>query len=114
MLGILLGEIWVRIVCKLVIKLSGRYFTDPFILGLWSSVIPLRMVWMSAAFKIIGGGDQVLTAIAMVIVADVFSEDERYGYGSIFRWNQSNIYAEQLRSSVYNLASKSQRFWPHH
>ncbi|CAI7649697.1 unnamed protein product [Penicillium viridicatum] len=59
MLGILLGEIWVRIVC------------------LWSTVIPLRMVWLSAAFKIIGGGDQVLTAIAMVIVADVFTEDER-------------------------------------
>ncbi|OQE40910.1 hypothetical protein PENCOP_c005G08128 [Penicillium coprophilum] len=59
MLGILLGEIWVRIVC------------------LWSSVIPLRMVWMSSIFKIIGGGDQVLTAIAMVIVAEVFSEDER-------------------------------------
>ncbi|KAJ5465588.1 hypothetical protein N7530_009375 [Penicillium desertorum] len=59
LLGILLAEIWVRIVC------------------LWSSVIPLRMVWLSAAFKIIGGGDQVLTAIALVIVADVFSEDER-------------------------------------
>ncbi|KAG0158351.1 MFS multidrug transporter, putative [Penicillium digitatum] len=59
MLGILLGEIWVRIVC------------------LWSTVIPLRMVWLSAVFKIIGGGDQVLTAIAMVVVADIFSEDER-------------------------------------
>ncbi|KAJ9483350.1 hypothetical protein VN97_g10057 [Penicillium thymicola] len=59
LLGILLGEIWVRIVC------------------LWSTVIPLRMVWLSAVFKIIGGGDQVLMAIAMVIVADVFHEDER-------------------------------------
>ncbi|KAJ5493690.1 Major facilitator superfamily domain general substrate transporter [Penicillium fimorum] len=59
MLGILLGEIWVRIVC------------------LWSSVIPIRMVWLSSVFKIIGGGDQVLTAIAMVIMAEVFSEDER-------------------------------------
>lgn len=43
------------------------------------------MVWLSAVFKIIGGGDQVLTAIAMVIVADVFYEDERYCYDSIFR-----------------------------
>lgn len=77
MLGILLGEIWVRIVCKLAIELFGRCFTNPLILGLWSTVIPLRMVWLSAAFKIIGGGDQVLTAIAMVIVADVFTEDER-------------------------------------
>ncbi|KAJ5458653.1 Major facilitator superfamily domaingeneral substrate transporter [Penicillium sp. IBT 31633x] len=58
-LGIMLGEIWVRIVC------------------LFSSVIPLRMVWFSAIFKIIGGGEQVVTAIALVIVADVFSEDER-------------------------------------
>jgi hypothetical protein len=28
-------------------------------------------------FRIIGGGDMVLTAIALVMVADVFSEDER-------------------------------------
>jgi hypothetical protein len=36
------------------------------------------MVWFSSVFKIIGGGDQVVTAIALVIVADVFTEDERY------------------------------------
>ncbi|CAI7565045.1 unnamed protein product [Penicillium bialowiezense] len=59
LLGILLGEVWVRLVC------------------LWSNVIPLRMVWLSALFRIIGGGDVVITAIALVIVADVFSEDER-------------------------------------
>jgi hypothetical protein len=35
------------------------------------------MVWLSSVFRIIGGGDAVLTAIALVIVADVFSEDER-------------------------------------
>ena len=35
------------------------------------------MVWLSALFKVIGGGDVVITAIALVIVADVFSEDER-------------------------------------
>ncbi|KAJ5333075.1 uncharacterized protein MYU51_005157 [Penicillium brevicompactum] len=59
LLGIVLGEVWVRLVC------------------LWSNVIPLRMVWLSALFKVIGGGDVVITAIALVIVADVFSEDER-------------------------------------
>ncbi|KAJ5581546.1 hypothetical protein N7535_000166 [Penicillium sp. DV-2018c] len=59
MLGIMLGEIWVKIVC------------------LGSSFIPLRMVWFSSLFKIIGGGDQVVTAIALVMVADVFTEDER-------------------------------------
>lgn len=35
------------------------------------------MVWLSALFRIIGGGEQVLTSIALVIIADVFSEDER-------------------------------------
>lgn len=69
------------------------------------------MVWLSAVFKIIGGGDQVLTAIAMVIVADVFSDDERYCYGPI-HCDKANKYTELLRSSVYNLVSKSQRFWP--
>ncbi|KAJ5131395.1 uncharacterized protein N7515_007434, partial [Penicillium bovifimosum] len=59
MLGIVLGEIWVKIVC-----LGSRF-------------IPLRMVWFSSLFKIIGGGDQVVTAVALVIVADVFTDDER-------------------------------------
>lgn len=73
------------------------------------------MVWLAAVFKIIGGGDQVLTAIALVVVADVFSEDERYYfyfYDVIFLCDKSNIYTEQLHSSVYSLAFKSQKFWP--
>jgi hypothetical protein len=36
------------------------------------------MVWLSSLFKIIGGGDPVIAAIVCVIIADVFSEDERY------------------------------------
>lgn len=58
-LGIVLGELWVRLVAA------------------WSNVLPLRMVWMSGLFRIIGGGDQVFTSIAVAIVADVFSEEER-------------------------------------
>ncbi|KAJ5779998.1 hypothetical protein N7457_005158, partial [Penicillium paradoxum] len=58
-IGILLAEVWMRIVC------------------LFSNVLPLRMVWLSSVFKIIGGGEQVVTAISLVIVTDVFSEDER-------------------------------------
>lgn len=41
--------------------------------------MPLRMVWLSGLFKVIGGGDQVISATALTMVADVFSEEERYG-----------------------------------
>jgi hypothetical protein len=58
-LGIILGEFWVRLVAA------------------WSTVLPLRMVWMTALFRTIGGGDQVLTSMAIAMVADVFSEEER-------------------------------------
>lgn len=40
--------------------------------------MPLRMVWLSGLWRIIGGGDQVVVSIALVMVADIFSEEERY------------------------------------
>lgn len=58
-LGILLGELWVRLVAA------------------WSDVLPLRMVWLTGLFRVIGGGDQVVLSMAIAIVADVFSEEER-------------------------------------
>lgn len=36
------------------------------------------MVWLSGLFRLIGGGDQVVTSMAVVMVADIFSEEERY------------------------------------
>ncbi|KAJ5614803.1 hypothetical protein N7528_008457 [Penicillium herquei] len=59
MLGIVLDELWARLIC------------------LWSDVLPLRMVWLSALWKIIGGGDQVVTSVVCTMIADVVSEDER-------------------------------------
>ncbi|KAJ5450750.1 uncharacterized protein N7458_007199, partial [Penicillium daleae] len=57
--GMLLGELWVRLV------------------AFWPNVLPLRLVWLTGLFRVIGGGDQVVVAIALVMVADVFSEEER-------------------------------------
>ncbi|KAJ5312011.1 hypothetical protein PENANT_c022G11433 [Penicillium antarcticum] len=80
MLGIILSEFWIRMVC------------------LWSTVFPLRMVWLSSVFRIIGGGDSVLTAIALVIVADVFSEDERST--ALFRLQSCVLLAEILATPL--------------
>ncbi|KAJ5419500.1 uncharacterized protein N7487_003050 [Penicillium crustosum] len=80
LLGIILGELWVRIVC------------------IWSSHIPLRMIWLSSLFKVIGGGDPVIAAIVCVIVADVFSEDERST--TLFRLNSAVILAEILATPI--------------
>ncbi|KAF3397997.1 hypothetical protein F1880_006430 [Penicillium rolfsii] len=56
--GLLLGELWVRLV------------------ALCSNVLPLRLVWMTGLFRIMGGGDQVVISIALVMVADLCSEEE--------------------------------------
>ncbi|KAJ5405754.1 hypothetical protein N7465_007038 [Penicillium sp. CMV-2018d] len=80
LLGMILSESWVIIVC------------------IWSSYIPLRMVWLSSLFKIIGGGDPVIAAIFYVIIADVFAEDERST--ALFRLNSAVILAEILATPI--------------
>ncbi|KAJ5167488.1 uncharacterized protein N7482_006269 [Penicillium canariense] len=59
MAGMLLGEVWVRLV------------------ALWANVLPLRLVWLTGLFRVIGGGDKVIVSIVLVMVADIFSEEER-------------------------------------
>ncbi|KAJ5162065.1 hypothetical protein N7492_007457 [Penicillium capsulatum] len=77
-LGILLGETWVRLVC------------------FWSNVLPLRMVWLSGLFRLVGGGDQVVVSMAVVMVADIFSEEERST--ALFRLQSCALVAEVLAS----------------
>jgi carbon starvation protein CstA len=54
---------------------KGCSFDNP---GYFSNVMPLRMVWLTGLWRMIGGGDQVIVNIALVMVADIFSEEERY------------------------------------
>ncbi|KAJ5642430.1 hypothetical protein N7490_006430 [Penicillium lividum] len=58
-LGILLSELWTRVICA------------------WSDVLPLRLVWLSSMWQVIGGGSATTTSVALNMVADVFSEEER-------------------------------------
>ncbi|CAG7949977.1 unnamed protein product [Penicillium nalgiovense] len=80
LLGLIPGEFWVIIVY------------------IWSNYTPLRMVWLSSLTKIIGGGDPVISTIVCVIIADVFSEDERST--ALFRLNSAAILAEILVSPI--------------
>lgn len=80
-------------------------------IGYFSNIMPLRMIWMSGLFRIIGGGDQVLVSSALVMVADMSSEEQRYRNCPIYTV-QSNCSAEPQPSSVSNPAWSSQRFWP--
>ncbi|OJJ47370.1 hypothetical protein ASPZODRAFT_65203 [Penicilliopsis zonata CBS 506.65] len=86
-LGILLGEIWVRVVC------------------LYPTVLPLRLVWLSGMWRLIGGGDMVLSSIALVMVADCFPEDEMAT--ALFRLFSAVILSEVLATpvSAYLMAS---------
>ncbi|RAK73277.1 putative MFS multidrug transporter [Aspergillus fijiensis CBS 313.89] len=87
LLGTLLGELWVRIVC------------------LYSTVLPLRLVWLSGMWRLIGGGDITLSSIALVMVADLFSEEEIAT--ALFRLTSTVIVSEVLATpvSAYLMAS---------
>lgn len=120
--GLLLGEVWIRLVGK-----SGRlnsplvskhkrdahhgYLTCP--IALWSNVLPLRLVWLSGLFRIIGGGAQVITSVVLVMIADVFSEEERY---FCLEYPSTCDCADRIgrrRSSVFNLVLFWPKFWVH-
>ncbi|KAJ9244771.1 hypothetical protein DTO169E5_1592 [Paecilomyces variotii] len=79
-LGTLLGESWVRVVC------------------LYPSVLPLRLVWLSGVWRLIGGGDIVVSSIALVMVADRFPEDEIAT--ALFRLTSAVILSEVLATPV--------------
>lgn len=49
-------------------------------IGYFSDILPLRMIWLSGLFRIIGGGDPVLVSNALTMVADMSSEEERYPF----------------------------------
>ncbi|KAJ5535655.1 hypothetical protein N7513_008841, partial [Penicillium frequentans] len=78
--GSLLGELWVRLVCA------------------WSNVLPLRLIWVSSVWRIIGGGDQTMSSVLLNIVADVFSEEERST--ALFRLMSCVLVAEVLATPV--------------
>lgn len=81
--------------------------------GYFSDFMPLRMVWLSGLWRMIGGGDQVAANICLVMVADIFSEEERYRTLKtvIFSFGL-NSHADQTLSSDCNPACSLQRSWP--
>lgn len=80
MFGFLLGDAWTRVVC------------------FWPNIFSLRLVWLSGLGRAIGGGDQVLSCIALVMLADVVSEDERANV--LFYFNAMMIASEVVAIPV--------------
>jgi len=40
-------------------------------------VFPIRWIWFSAVFLLVGGGATVFAATLLALIADVFSEEQR-------------------------------------
>lgn len=76
LLGCLLADLWVKAVCESPKSLlsSAALIKTP---GL-SAWAPLRLVWASSLWQIIGGGAQVASSLFFVIIADVLVEQSRY------------------------------------
>jgi len=75
--------------------------------------MPLRMVWLSGLWRLIGGGEQVAANICLVMIADNFSEEERYcTLEDRRRFVLSYYPTGQTLSSVCNPACSWQRSLP--
>jgi hypothetical protein len=60
MIGAILSEIWIVSVC---------WFWRTF---------PLRLIWLSPVFQIIGGGGAVIQSMVYAAISDVSTEANRY------------------------------------
>ncbi|KAH1909192.1 uncharacterized protein AFUA_5G12740 [Aspergillus fumigatus Af293] len=76
LLGVILGESWTRLVC------------------FWPQILPLRLVWLAGVFRLLGGGDLVVSSLVSVIVADVFHDKDRAT--ALFQLSAAVMIAELL------------------
>jgi hypothetical protein len=53
----------------------------------WWRIFPLRLIWLSPVFQIIGGGGTVIQSVIYAIISDVSTEANRYHY-LLFHPNQ--------------------------
>lgn len=63
----------------LVLSLTGLVLEEiaARLIFFFTSALPLRMIWMTPAFQIIGGGPQIATAMAYAIVTDMVPSHQR-------------------------------------
>ena len=66
--------------------------------GWLSPKLPLRAVWFSAFFQLIGGGAQTATSMMFVMVADASSAGKRYCRLMIYNFRMIDFIAEQSLS----------------
>lgn len=44
----------------------------------WSNLFPITTIWVSAASQFFGGGNGVLIAVVLSMIADATNEEERF------------------------------------
>lgn len=48
----------------------------------WSDVFPITAIWASSAGQLIGGGNGVLIAVVLSMIADATTEEDRFVHTS--------------------------------
>ncbi|KAI7489989.1 hypothetical protein KC351_g938 [Hortaea werneckii] len=61
----------------LLLSMAGQLLAATWVLFVAWNELSLRLVWLSSAFTLIGGGSTVTVAVCMMIVADSTSEEDR-------------------------------------
>lgn len=76
-LGVVLGDTWIRLVCKSIFTRMLRFEYLTACYSDWFPSLPIRLVWLSGVWQTIGAGAPTLTAIVYTQVADVCSPEQR-------------------------------------
>lgn len=83
LIGHLLGGTWVAIVCGFSLTHcsldAGGHSNE--MLGFWPETFPLRMIWLSGIWQMIGGGKASVMSMCFTLIGDVCSPEKRYSKG---------------------------------
>ncbi|GLI80602.1 hypothetical protein PoHVEF18_008957 [Penicillium ochrochloron] len=91
LIGLVLEEVAIRLVCW------------------WNVALPLRMIWATPVFQIIGGGSQTATAMAYAMITDVVPMDRRNNDGA----EMDHDRPEDPKSGYQRVKQTVSGYWHH-
>lgn len=79
LVGCLLSDTWVATVCRClsIVCSSVTGIISNKALGLFPQIFPIRMVWLSGLWQLIGGGGAVVMSLCFTLIGDVCSPGQR-------------------------------------
>ncbi|KAF2277336.1 putative MFS transporter [Westerdykella ornata] len=77
----------------LIMSMFGQVLGFAWVIFICWAELPLKIIWLSSAFTVVGGGSTVAASIVMMVIADVIPESER---SKLFFYLQGGFICSEL------------------